>query len=132
MKEYDKSNIILAKALRKNMTPEEKHLWYDFLRDYPVRFQRQKAIGHYIADFYCAKAHLVVEIDGNGHATQEQKEYDEIRTAYFESIGIKVIRFTNYEIKNKFRGVCIYIDTFVCSSLPPSTSRLTPPSSDGG
>ena len=67
MKPYRKSNIPLAKDLRKEMTKYEKHLWYDFLRDYPVRFQRQKAIGRYIADFYCAKAKLVIELDGSGH-----------------------------------------------------------------
>ena len=66
MKEYNKSNIPLAKALRKNMTPWERKLWYDFLRNYPVRFQRQKAIDNYIADFYCAKARLIIELDGGG------------------------------------------------------------------
>ena len=67
MKEYNRENIPLAKALRKNMTPWERKLWYQFLRSYPVRFQRQKAIGNYIADFYCAKAGLVIELDGSQH-----------------------------------------------------------------
>ncbi|MCI6096959.1 MAG: DUF559 domain-containing protein [Clostridiales bacterium] len=71
MKDYNKENIPLAKTLRKNMTPWERKLWYDFLRYYPVRFQRQKAIGNYIADFYCAKARLVIELDGGGHYTAE-------------------------------------------------------------
>jgi len=64
VKEYNKNNILLAKELRKNMTPWERKLWYEFLRFYPIRLQRQKAIGNYIADFYCAKARLVVELDG--------------------------------------------------------------------
>ena len=76
MKEYNKSNIPLAKTLRKNMTPWERKLWYEFLRSYPVRFQRQKAIGNYIVDFYCAKAGLVIELDGGGHYTAEQMEKD--------------------------------------------------------
>ena len=67
MKAYNKENISLAKALRKNMTPWERKLWYEFLRSYPLRFQRQKAIGNYIADFYCAKARLVLELGGGGH-----------------------------------------------------------------
>ena len=72
MKAYNKSNIPLAKTLRKNMTPWERKLWYDFLRGYPIRFQRQKAIGNYITDFYCAKAHLVIELDGSGHYSEEK------------------------------------------------------------
>ena len=74
MKDYNKDNIPLARVLRKNMTPWERRLWYDFLRNYPVRFQRQKAIGNYIADFYCAKARLVIELDGGGHYTAEQEK----------------------------------------------------------
>ena len=106
MKPYRKSNIPLAKELRKNMTKEEKHLWYNFLRDYPIRFQRQKAIGRYIVDFYCAKARLVIELDGSGHYEPEQHAYDKERTAYLERVDLRVIRFTNLEIKNEFNGVC--------------------------
>ena len=87
MKEYNKANIPLAKTLRKNMTPWERKLWYEFLRYYPVRFQRQKAIGNYIADFYCAKARLVVELDGGGHYTAEQTEKDIVRTKELESMN---------------------------------------------
>ena len=72
MKPYNSKNIPLAISLRKKMTPWENCLWYRFLRTYPVRFQRQKAIGEYIADFYCAKARLVIELDGGGHYTGEQ------------------------------------------------------------
>ena len=88
MKDYHKDNIPLAKTLRKNMTPWERRLWYDFLRNYPVRFQRQKAIGNYIADFYCAKARLVIELDGGviveqGPPAQVMGQPTEERTRQF-------------------------------------------------
>ena len=130
MKEYNKSNIPLAKHLRKNMTPWEKKLWYQFLRNYPVRFQRQKAIGNYIADCYCAKARLVVELDGGEHYTPEQINKDEIRTAELEGMNLTVLRFLNRDIDRNFNGVCEYIDLFVKKSLPQSAT-LTAPSSEG-
>ncbi len=113
MKEYNKENIPLAKTLRKNMTPWERKLWYDFLRSYPVRFQRQKAIGNYIVDFYCAKAGLVLELDGGGHYTTKQAEMDELRTKELEGMNLKVVRICNLDIDRNFRGVCEYIDLTV-------------------
>ena len=113
MKEYNKANIPLAKALRKNMTPWERKLWYEFLRDYPVRFQRQKAIGNYIVDFYCAKVGLVVELDGGGHYTAEQTEKDMLRTNDLQSMKLTVIRICNLDIDRNFRGVCEHIDLTV-------------------
>ena len=113
MKDYNKENIPLAKALRKNMTPWERKLWYDFLRTYPVRFQRQKAIGNYIADFYCARARLVIELDGGGHYTAEQAEKDAQRTKDLESMNLTVVRICNLDIDHNFRGVCEYIDLTV-------------------
>ena len=113
MKEYNKANIPLAKMLRKNMTPWERKLWYDFLRNYPVRFQRQKAIGNYIADFYCAKARLVIELDGGGHYTAEQAEKDAFRTKTLESMNLTVLRICNLDINHNFSGVCEYIDLIV-------------------
>ena len=113
MKEYNKENIPLAKMLRKNMTPWERKLWYDFLRNYPVRFQRQKAIGNYIADFYCAKARLVIELDGGGHYTAEQAEKDAFRTKTLESMNLTVLRICNLDINHNFSGVCEYIDLIV-------------------
>ena len=113
MKDYNKENIPLAKALRKNMTPWERKLWYDFLRTYPVRFQRQKAIGNYIADFYCARARLVIELDGGGHYTSEQAEKDALRTKDLESMNLTVVRVCNLDIDRNFRGVCEYIDLTV-------------------
>ena len=130
MKAYNKENIPLAKALRKNMTPWERKLWYEFLRRYPVRFQRQKAIGNYIADFYCAQARLVVELDGGGHYTTEQEEKDAIRTKTLEAMNLSVIHICNLDMDRNFNGVCEYIDLAVRKSLPQSAS-LTAPSSEG-
>ena len=113
MREYNRSNVELARELRKNMTPEEKHLWYDYLRDYDIRFQRQKPLGNYIADFFCADAKLVIEIDGSGHGEEKQQKIDKERTEYMESVGLKVIRFTNQEVNRKFIGVCLEIDRVV-------------------
>ena len=113
MKDYNKENRPLAKTLRKNMTPWERKLWYEFLRYYPVRFQRQKAIGNYIADFYCAKARLVIELDGGGHYTAEQARKDEMRTKDLESMNLTVVRICNLDFDRKFSGVCEYIDLTV-------------------
>ena len=129
MKAYNKENIPLAKALRKNMTPWERKLWYEFLRNYPLRFQRQKAIGNYIADFYCAKARLVIELDGGGHYTPEQTERDEARTKALESMGLTVLRICNLDIDRNFRGVCEHID-LTARDLSPS-HFVTAPSSEG-
>ena len=113
MKEYNKTNIPLAKALRKSMTPWERKLWYDFLRNYPIRFQRQKAIGNYIVDFYCAKARLVIELDGGGHYTTQQAETDQLRRSELEGMQLTVLRFCNLDIDRNFSGVCEYIDLAV-------------------
>ena len=113
MKDYNKENIPLAKTLRKNMTPWERKLWYDFLRYYPVRFQRQKAIGNYIADFYCARARLVIELDGGGHYTAELARKDEMRTKDLASMNLTVVRICNLDIDRNFSGVCEYIDLTV-------------------
>ena len=114
---HNPSLVPLAKQLRKNMTKEERHLWYDFLRDYPLRFLRQKAIGHYIVDFYCAKAQLVIELDGSQHFEPEEIQKDADRTAFLESYGIQVIRIPNNDVTQNFPGVCEYIDTAVKQSL---------------
>ena len=122
MKEYNKANIPLAKNLRKNMTPWERKLWYEFLRTYPVRFQRQKAIGNYIVDFYCAKAKTVIELDGSGHCEDEQRAYDETRTKELEQLDLRVLRFSNLDIDKNFDGVCEYIERAV-KGLPLSQLR---------
>ena len=113
MKAYNKTNIPLAKTLRKNMTPWERKLWYDFLRSYPPRFQRQKAIGNYIADFYCAKAQLIVELDGGGHYTPPQEEKDAVRTKELEGMNLTVVRICNSDIDSNFAAVCEHIDLVV-------------------
>ncbi len=102
-----------AKNLRKNMTPEEKHLWYDFLKSYPVQFNRQKVIGNYIADFYCKNAKLVIEIDGAQHYEKDAINYDKERTKYLNEQGIEVIRILNKDINNNFENACKYIDIAV-------------------
>ncbi len=130
MIKYSKSNIPLAKALRKNATPWERKLWYEFLRNYPVRFQRQKALGNYIADFYCAKARLVIELDGGGHFDAKQIESDNFRTQQLESYNLQVLRICNLDIDRNFSGVCEYIDLAVKKALPQS-AKLTAPSSEG-
>ena len=112
------------------MTPWERKLWYDFLRNYPVRFQRQKALGNYIADFYCAKARLVIELDGGGHYTKEQARKDEQRTNDLNSMNLTVVRICNLDIDRNFCGVCEYVDRLVQNALPQSAS-LTAPSSEG-
>ncbi len=116
-RKYNKDIVPTAKMLRKNMTKEEKHLWYDFLRTYPIRFSRQKILGKYIADFYSAEAKLVIELDGSGNYTENGKKYDEERTAFLEEYGLKVLRITNTDIHNKFQEVCHYIDIIVKQSL---------------
>ncbi|MBQ3557746.1 MAG: DUF559 domain-containing protein [Oscillospiraceae bacterium] len=95
------------------MTPWERKLWYTFLRHYPIRFQRQKAIGPYIADFYCAKAQLVIELDGAGHYTAEQAQADELRTKDLEAMNLTVLRICNSDIDHNFSGVCQQIDLSV-------------------
>ncbi len=116
-RKHNKTIVHLAKKLRKNMTKEERHLWYDFLRTYEVKFLRQKPIGRYIVDFYCAKAKLVVELDGSQHYTEINIEKDTERTRYLNEYGIRVIRIPNNQVNLNFAGVCEYIDSFVKQSL---------------
>jgi very-short-patch-repair endonuclease len=99
----------VARNLRKRMTKQEKHLWYDFLRDFNVQFNRQKVIGKFIVDFYCHAAQLVVEIDGGQHFDPSRLQKDIERTKILNSCGIEVLRFTNDEIDNNFYEVCAKI-----------------------
>ena len=129
--EYNKELIALAKTLRKNMTGPERKLWYEFLKDYQVKFQRQKTIENFIVDFYCAKAKIIIELDGGGHYTPEQIEYDRERTKVLELHKLKVLRFTNTDVFQRFYSVCTVIDNEVkkdfkdhslshCVTAPPS------------
>ncbi|MBR4720701.1 MAG: endonuclease domain-containing protein [Clostridia bacterium] len=114
-RKHNKDLLIFARELRKKMTKEERRLWYNFLKYYPVKFSRQKIIGKYIVDFYCAKANLVIEIDGSQHFEDEGILKDEIRTKYLEGYGLKVVRVTNIDVNRNFKGVCEYIDNLVKS-----------------
>ena len=114
---HNKHLVPLAKQLRKEMTKEEHHLWYDFLRAYPVRFSRQKVSRKYIADFYSAQAKLIIELDGPQHYEDGNMEKDVERSAFLEAYGLKIIRIPNNEVNRNFRGVCEYIDTAVKQSL---------------
>lgn len=115
--EYIKNNIPLAKELRNEATPEENHLWYDFLANYEIRFQRQKAINNFIADFYCHRAKLIIELDGSQHYTAEGRKKDAFRTEILKGYDLIVMRFTNEQINTNFRNVCEYIDTVVKSII---------------
>ncbi|MBQ8940729.1 MAG: endonuclease domain-containing protein [Firmicutes bacterium] len=110
---YSKDPVGNAKSLRKNMTPQEKHLWYDYLRHYPVKFYRQRPVGGYITDFYCSKAGLVIEPDGSQHFTVEGLKYDGIRTEVLEKYSLTVLRFTNLQVDREFETVCLQIDDTV-------------------
>ncbi len=110
---YNKKLVPFAKNLRKEMTKEERHLWYDYLRTHPIRFVRQKVLGKYIADFYSAQAKLVIELDGSQHYDEQNAQEDAERTAFLEEYGLTVLRIPNHEINKNFRGVCEFIDAAV-------------------
>ena len=114
---HNKQLVPFAKQLRKEMTKEERHLWYDFLRTYPIRFSRQKVLGKYIADFYSAEAKMVIELDGSQHYENKNLANDTERTAFLEGYGLNVLRIPNNEVSHNFRGVCEYIDDAVRQSL---------------
>ena len=110
---YQGKVIPRAKELRKKATKQEQHLWFGFLRNYPIRFQRQKTIDYFIADFYCSAARLVVELDGSQHYEEQGLIYDKERAAVLEQYGVKVLRFSNLEVERNFQGVCTAIDLAV-------------------
>ena len=102
---YNESLTKYAQELRKNMTPEEKHLWYDFLKDLSITVKRQYVIGNYILDFFIPTVNLAIELDGSQHFETEAREADALRDSNLASVGIKVLRYTNYEVNRNFRGV---------------------------
>ena len=106
-----------SQKLRREMTKEERRLWYDFLRNYSVRFSRQKVLGKYIVDFYSAEAKLVIELDGSQHYEDDKIVKDAERTAFLESYGLTVLRIPNNEVNRNFQEVCQYIDMAVKQSL---------------
>ena len=95
-----------AQTLRKEMTKEERHLWYDFLKCLPVTVNRQKVIGNYIVDFYCASAKLIIELDGSQHYEDNGIVSDKKRDKYFNDFGLQVLRYSNADVNNNFNGVC--------------------------
>ena len=115
-----KNNSLLenARRLRREMTPQERKLWYLFLRKYPVKIYKQRIIDSFIADFYCASAKLVIEIDGSQHYEEEGLAYDAERTAKIESYGLQVIRFSNADVDRNFSGVCERIDSVIKERTP--------------
>ena len=102
-RKHNREIIPNARNLRKNMTKEEKHLWYDFLRNYKMKIYRQKILGKYIADFYCAKAKLVIEIDGSQHFNDEGERKDYERTKFLEKYDLMIVRIPNNEINKKVK-----------------------------
>ena len=115
--QYNKKLVPRAKELRRDMTKHEKHLWYDFLSKFPIRFQRQKTIGSFIVDFYCHEAKLIIELDGSQHYTEEALEYDRERTNILNGYGLNVMRYTNFEIEHNFDEVCKVIAIEVMKRL---------------
>ncbi len=104
-RKHNKNLLCFARELRNNPTKEEKKLWYDFLSSYPIRFTRQKVLGQYIADFYCAQAKLVIKLDGSQHFTDEGLRYDQTRGEFLEEYGLEIVRIPNNEINDNFDGV---------------------------
>ena len=117
--QYKHNNQLVpyAKQLRREMTKEERHLWYDFLRTHPARFTRQKILVKYIADFYSAKARLIIELDGSQHFDEEALKKDAERTAFLEGYGLRIVRIPNNEVNGNFRSVCEYLDLVINQSL---------------
>ena len=105
-----------AVEMRKNMTDEEKKVWYQILKGHVPKFHRQRVIGNYIVDFFCPKLKLVIEIDGYQHFYKENKEYDNKRTEYLESLGFYVLRFENTEVNKDIENIRHIINT-VCDAL---------------
>ena len=106
----DNAQLENARRLRREMTPHERKLWYLFLRKYPVKVYKQRIIGRYIVDFYCASAKLVIEVDGSQHYDPQGMVCDAERSAFLTELGLEVLRFSNRDIDRDFRGVCEHID----------------------
>ena len=119
----DNTQLENARRLRREMTPHERKLWYLFLRKYPVKIYKQRIIGKFIVDFYCASARLVIELDGSQHYTEQGKCYDKERTAMIEAYGVQVLRFSNREVDSNLAGVCQTIAQTIhtrLTSMPPA------------
>lgn len=106
---YNPALVERAKQLRKNMTPAEKKLWYQYLRDFKYRVLRQRPINQFIVDFYCAHLRLVIEVDGDSHFSDNAQAYDSDRSRVLEGYGLNVLRFTNEQVLQNFEAVCASI-----------------------
>jgi very-short-patch-repair endonuclease len=107
---YNPNLVEKARALRKSMTRAEKKLWYDFLRTHEKKFYRQRPIDHFIADFYCSRHALIIELDGRQHYTPEGLKKDAVRTDILAMYGLEILRFTNADVLKRFEAVCARID----------------------
>ena len=120
----DYSQLENARRLRREMTPHERKLWYLFLPKYPVKIYKQRIIGRFIVDFYCASAKLVIEVDGSQHYEPQGMTYDAERSAFLSSLDLEVLRFSNRDIDREFHGVCEQIDITIQSRLQGPLSHL--------
>ena len=120
----DNSQLENARRLRREMTPHERKLWYLFLRKYPVKIYKQRIIGRFIVDFYCASAKLVIELDGSQHYEPQGMAYDSERSAFLTALGLEVLRFSNRDVDMDFCGVCTQIDITIQNRLQAPLSHL--------
>ena len=120
----DNGQLENARRLRREMTPHERKLWYLFLRKYPVKIYKQRIIGRFIVDFYCASAKLVIELDGSQHYEPQGLAYDSERSTFLTAQGLKVLRFSNRDIDRDFYGVCAQIDLVIRERMPTPLSHL--------
>ena len=120
----DNAQLENARRLRREMTPHERKLWYLFLRKYPVKIYKQRIIGRFIVDFYCASAGLVIELDGSQHYEPQGLAYDAERSQFLMSLGLEILRFSNRDIDRNFRGVCTQIDLIIRKRLQDPLSHL--------
>ena len=121
---YDRRLNSRAKELRHEMTPQERKLWYAFLRDYPIKIYKQRVIEFFIVDFYCAEAKLAIELDGSQHYEPQGLAYDAERSQFLMSLGLEILRFSNRDIDKDFRGVCAQIDLIIRKRLQGPLSHL--------
>ena len=124
---YNEKLINNSRELRKNMTPEEKHLWYDFLKNLDITVHRQKVIFDFIVDFYIPSCKIVIELDGSQHYEKENHKNDKERDLKLSSEGITVLRYTNLQIKRDFENVC----KDILNSITPHPSASQTPSPQG-
>ena len=120
----DNSQLENARRLRREMTPHERKLWYLFLRKYPVKIYKQRIIGKFIVDFYCASAQVVIEVDGSQHYEPQGMAYDKERSVFLSSLGLIVLRFSNRDLDRDFPGVCEQIDITIQNRLQDPLSHL--------